>query len=454
MRRRPPVGTGHEHRARRLRSHVAALTAVVAGAVLGWALPRWERHLPVDGLDFDAGTAQATLAAIAASMITLAGFVVTAITLVVQTIQSLSPRLVGALGHFGQYLLVFGLLVGTALYALVALSGIDSDEPTPRLTVTFAIVLVLAATTAVVFLLSALQTAVTPAGLSRAVADGLREAVDAVYPPGDPEPDGDQEARHHGPRTAVRHLGTPGVIRSVDEKGLTRLAAAHDLRIELCAVVGDFVSYGQTLALFTPPHKPQPKLDRQIAGCLHLGTVRTMEQDPPFGLRLLADIGIRSLSPAVNDPTTAVQILDQITDALTRISGRPLGPALLTDPDGVPRVLCSAPHWTDLLTLGLDEIILYGSAHPQVVRRLHAALDTLEATAPPVRAAAVAGHRRALERLAAAHFEDPLLRTLTATPDPQGLGGPPRPGHTGTATATTAPPTPPPAPPRGSAPAP
>lgn len=93
----PRVRRAHSsnHRARRARSHGAALLMVTAGALLGRAPPRWERHRPADGLSFDASTAQATLAAVVGGMNTLAGFVVTAIALVVQTVTGAShPRTV------------------------------------------------------------------------------------------------------------------------------------------------------------------------------------------------------------------------------------------------------------------------------------------------------------------------------------------------------------------------
>ncbi|MEX5635298.1 DUF2254 family protein [Parafrankia sp. FMc2] len=93
---RPPRqryrGLGH-----RWRTRVVAGAIIAGGTVLGWAVPHWEPRLPRIGLEYQASTAQATLAAIAGAMITLSGFIVTAITVVVQTVQGMSPRLVGAL---------------------------------------------------------------------------------------------------------------------------------------------------------------------------------------------------------------------------------------------------------------------------------------------------------------------------------------------------------------------
>src|ERR1700754_4703794 len=98
-----PARHRHHGRGRYWRTRAVAVTIVAAGTVLGWAVPHWEPHLPRIGLDYRASTAQATLAAIAGAMITLSGFIVTAITVVVQTVQGTSPRLVGALRHMGRY---------------------------------------------------------------------------------------------------------------------------------------------------------------------------------------------------------------------------------------------------------------------------------------------------------------------------------------------------------------
>lgn len=206
-RARAPRRSRGSNRARNVRSRGAAVLLVVLGAFLGWAVPRWEQHLPSTGLGFDASTAQATLAAIAGGMITLAGFIVTAITLVIQTVQSMSPRLVSALGHFSRYLVLFGLLIGTALYALVALSQVQNDL-VPRGSVTLAVGLVLVDSVVVLRLLASLRHAVTGGGLSRGVAERLRTVIDQTYPPGPAVPvPPTADDTHRGARVPVVHGG-------------------------------------------------------------------------------------------------------------------------------------------------------------------------------------------------------------------------------------------------------
>ncbi|MFK0168558.1 DUF2254 domain-containing protein [Streptomyces sp. NPDC090306] len=421
-RTRLPHGNGRSQRARRARGNGIALLLVVAGALLGWALPAAERHLPAPALDFDAATAQATLAAIAGGMITLAGFVVTAITLVVQTVQTMSPRLVAALGHFSRHLVLFGLLIGTALYALVTLSQVRGEH-VPRFTVTIAVGLVLVDAVTVLYLLASLRHAVTGGGLARAVGIRLRQVVDGTCPAEAEHPPAPGPAVRTGTSVPVVRRGPPAVVLAVDEPRLTKLAARHDLHVQLLYAVGEFTGDGAPVARVDVEGELDPRTVRQVAACVRYGPGRTMEQDSSYGLRLLADIAIRALSPAVNDPATAVQALDHVEEGLVQLAGRPLGPVRLLDDRGVPRVSCPAPEWADFVSLALDETLLYGSSNPQVVRRLRALLDRVAAAAPEHRRLPLTERRDALDRLSDGALPDPLLRRVAARPDPQGLGG-------------------------------
>src|SRR5271168_4951450 len=81
------------------------------------------------------------------------------------------------------------------------------------------------------------------------------------------------------------------------------------------------------------------------------GGERTFEQDPKYALRLLVDIAIRALSPAINDPTTAVQALDQIEDLLLRLGSSNLDAGQFLDQDGKLRLVVPFPTWDDFLLL-------------------------------------------------------------------------------------------------------
>ena len=121
---------------------------------------------------------------------------------------------------------------------------------------------------------------------------------------------------------------------------------------------------------------PEPALTRAI----RLAASRTFEQDPKYAIRLLVDIAIRALSPAINDPTTAVQALDQIEDLLRRLGRRQLDAGYARDATGTIRVTFPMPTWEDYLALSFDEIRQFGATSVQVVRRLRSALVGLGET--------------------------------------------------------------------------
>jgi uncharacterized membrane protein len=80
----------------------------------------------------------------------------------------------------------------------------------------------------------------------------------------------------------------------------------------------------------------QPLNPEALAGAVQTGDERTFEQDPKYALRMIVDIAIKALSPAINDPTTAVQALDQIEDLLLRLGTSNLDVGEYCDSNGVP----------------------------------------------------------------------------------------------------------------------
>ena len=148
---------------------------------------------------------------------------------------------------------------------------------------------------------------------------------------------------------------------------------------------------------------------------------RTFVQDPAFGFRQLADVAIRALSPAVNDPTTGVQAIDRISDLLA-VTGSRLDPTgLRVDSSGTVRLKRKLRNFDALLVLSLTEVIRYGADAPQVARRLHGMLGELESTLPAERQAAIAGQRNLLEAAVSAALPAPFA-SVASVPDREGLG--------------------------------
>jgi len=177
---------------------------------------------------------------------------------------------------------------------------------------------------------------------------------------------------HHA--AVIQVINVPRVLRAAERAGAT---------VEFTVGPGDEIAEGAALAVVTGPR--EPALEPEVLKAVTVGVERTFEQDPALALRLLADIALRALSPAVNDPTTAVQALDRIASLLRVLATRDLDIDNIADGSGTTRVKLVLPTWEQYLAVALDAIIALPGLLPTVTRRLTRLLDDIAALAPPGR---------------------------------------------------------------------
>jgi uncharacterized membrane protein len=217
-----------------------------------------------------------------------------------------------------------------------------------------------------------------------------------------------------------------GVIQAIDIDGLVAWAGARRCAVVLHHPVGNFVPTGATLfEVYGGDADPQAltALQRMLA----LGVERTIEHDPAFAIRIMVDIANRALSAAVNDPTTAVQILDHLEETLILIGRTPglhSGQWAFRDDADRVRLLVPAPRWEDYLSLTMTEIRAYGGGAMQVVRRLRALLESVRAAVRPEYVAAVDEELARLDQVVQQHFGEYADLDRARTADRQGVGGP------------------------------
>src|SRR5207249_9100597 len=133
----------------------------------------------------------------------------------------------------------------------------------------------------------------------------------------------------------------------------------------------------------------------------------------------------KALSPAVNDPTTAVLALDQIHHLLREVGNRQLDTGREYDAAGKLRLVYRTPDWEDFVQLAVTEIRQFGRESIQVTRRLRAMLEGLTQTLPDSRAALLRQELSLLHRSAERFFTEPEDRGLAEVGDLQGVGGTP-----------------------------
>jgi uncharacterized membrane protein len=211
-----------------------------------------------------------------------------------------------------------------------------------------------------------------------AIATQGRAILDDLYPrPGTADPN------RAAPLPPLRRTITwPNRQAILQQLNLRRLLDADDgAVIVLRARIGDTLQEGAVVAGL---HGGDAS-DAVVLGGLLTGPERTFHQDPLFAFRLLADIGLRALSPAVNDPATAAQVLDTIESLLAPLVTRDLDVAEIADDAGAVKVVLAVPFWDDYLRLALDDLIESGSGSPMVLLRARALLAGLLNAAPPQR---------------------------------------------------------------------
>jgi uncharacterized membrane protein len=355
---------------------------VVAGnffvIVLAFALPVLdETYGSADRLPLTESTAQAIFTAVAGSMITFTGIVFSALLIAAQIqTSSYSPRLAAQLRR--DPVIIGGLVLSTstATYALFALAAIDrlsrgAGDSVPTFTVVFGLFLAVATLGWFAALVQRAFESIQIGGILRTLSKNLAHVIDDVHP--SPETN-DSLPRGKPPEDAsvaeIQHSGTPGVVAAIDRGAVIKLAQATGGFIEVVPQVGEYLSpRSAVLRIYNGVKDPT---DKQADAVFILARQRTTHQDPAFVLRILVDIAIRALSPAINDPTTAVQVIDRIESVLILLYERHPGPSFIVDSSGKPRGLVHAPEWVEYFELGATEIRIYGDQAIQIHRRMRA----------------------------------------------------------------------------------
>ncbi len=341
-------------------------------------------------------SARSLLSTIAAAMLSFTGLVFTVTMLVLQLASSqLSPRVTRTFLRDRNNQVVLGIFVATFVYALLVLREVRSEVDAafvPSIAVWWAFVLLLASIVAFIYYIDHMAHAMRASTVIASVAGETRAAIERCYPdPAGSEP----EVALAVSAVSATVLGPddPGVLQAIDLPGLTRCAADAGGVIEVLVRVGDAIPGGAPVAR----HRGgDPVADDAIRGALTFGQERTMDQDPAFGFRQLVDIAARALSPGINDPTTAAQVIDQLHDLLRRLAGRHIPGPQRTDTFGGLCVIVACRTWADHLALACDEIRTYGADSIQVNAGLRRMLDDLDGVVPEDRRAAVRQQRARL----------------------------------------------------------
>ncbi|MEU8618753.1 DUF2254 domain-containing protein [Streptomyces sp. NPDC048623] len=419
----------------RLRQYVKSSLWIVPllGLVLGTLLAELARAaddtkwLPGDW-NYSATTASGVLTAIVGAMVALLGFVVTIGVLVVQQATgTLSPRYMRLWYRDRLQKAVLATFAGTFAFAFSLLRSVETDS-VPDFGVALAGLAVAVSLVLLLIYLNRFIHNLRPV----AVAELVARMGEAVFTSGAAQirgasARGSEAVPSDGPVLRVRTV-RGGALQAFDVPGLVAEAARHDCVFVVTRLIGDFVPPDTVLVEVHPAGDASAPVSRpdpaRVTGLIALGPERTIDQDAAFALRVLVDIAIRALSPAVNDPTTAVQVINYIewllhTVGRTRLPGR----YVLADRQGRARLVLPGRDWESYLQLATCEIMAYGSTSVQICRRLRAMLEGLLDTLPPELHPSVHAQLSLLRESVEREFADPDRRAVAQQADHQGIGG-------------------------------
>src|SRR5215467_1353811 len=412
--------------ARKILDHAWFIPLLYAAAALlfGLTVPRLA-NVVLPGLvsTISASAAIGIYSSIASGMLALTGIVFSLTFLMVQFgATAYSVRLVHWIARDRVLSHAMGVFTATFLYALAALAWVDRSG-TGRVPLVGIGVVVLLLIASVAMFISLIQR-VSMLQVSRMLiftGDQGRSVIEQLYPPFDkPATPSSAEIGQSPSVQTLFHHGNPLIVQRVDISALTRIAIEASCVIDMAAAVGDAVLESTPILRILGGTGPLP--EEALRRAIELGTERTFEQDPKYAIRLLVDIAIKALSPAINDPTTAVQALDQIEDLLIRLGRRRLEIGAYHDAGDKPRLLIRYPSWEDFLLLAFDEIRFYGASSIQVMRRMKSLINELTEVLPEERRGALRYWQERLQSTIARTFSDREDRLDAGAADRQGLG--------------------------------
>jgi uncharacterized membrane protein len=359
-----------------------------AAIILAWVTPvldrfiqsqsaheaRWAYTGSPDG-------ARAVLSTIAGSMITVAG-VVFSINIVALSLASaqFGPRLLRSFIRDRRNQFVLGTFTATFIYCLLvllAVRGKEHEQFVPGISVSLGILFSLIDICLLIYYIHHVTISIQVTQVIATVEQELCEAIDRLWP---------EELGHEPPNPInLEQLGLPplmdeqsvavdasksGYVDAINDADLIRLAQDRGLIIRLARRPGHFVVNGGPLAMVWPGDKINDDLCQAINKAFILSSQRTPFQDVEYVVERLVEIAVRALSPAINDPFTAMTCIDRLGEALCRLAQRSVPSPYRCDAENRLRIITHPPTFEGVVDAAFNQIRQYGCTSPAILIRM------------------------------------------------------------------------------------
>lgn len=399
---------------------------IVAGVICA-IFCRWiDRQTGTSLMNFTPDGARNLLSGMAGSLLTFLVFVVSSMLLIVQIASGqLTPRIIAMAFSNRLTQNTLGLFAFTYTYTLSTLARIE--DKVPQFSVALAVVFTLACIIILFWFAQQLGISLRPVSILQSVGEATRHVVEGVYPQ---KYIADVSKRRNWrdevkglDSRVVEYRSNSGVLLAIDTQRLVIAATQAKCVVQLIPQVGDFLPKDEPLFRIYPATAPIH--EHELQQSVIVGSERTLELDPMFGFRIMVDIAARALSPAINDPTTAVMAIDQIHRLLRYVGERRLSDGTIFDEQQQLRFAFPTPNWEDFTNMAFSEIRMFGISSVQIPRRLRAMLEHLLEVMPEARKPALLEELKLLDSAVEQAYPAGIMRSRAMTADRQGLGGTP-----------------------------
>ncbi|HSJ25689.1 MAG TPA: DUF2254 domain-containing protein [Longimicrobiales bacterium] len=333
------------------------------------------------------------LAAIAGSIMTVTGVVFSVTIIALQLASSqYTPRVLRQFMAHRANQLTLGVFIGTFTYALLVLRTVRTDNATeefiPSLAVTVAVLLTLTSMGFLIYFINHVARSMqAPVIIDSVARDGLRVLAE-VYPEEvhewtESEERSPEEIASLDDSEAFRiRAAKAGYVQAVERASLLRFTTEHDLLVRMEAQIGTHVLPGEVTMKVWPARRVTGEMETRLRDVLVLGKERTPHQDLRHVIIEMMDIAVKALSPSVNDPTTAINVIHRLAQVLLDMAWRESGPALDRDDAGSVRVIVRRPDLAHVAALAYGQIRHYGAGNATVMISLLDNLADLAALSP------------------------------------------------------------------------
>jgi uncharacterized membrane protein len=333
--------------------------------------------------------ARAMLSAVAGSVITVA---TTAFSITIVALQlaasNFGPRLLRNFMRDTGNQLVLGTFIATFVYCLLVIrtihgEGEDYSQFVPQLSVTIGTGLTIISVAVLIYFIHHATTIIQVSHVIASVSQDLDKATDRLFP---------REIGHSLPESSdrIKELMTEfndhaasipstqeGYLQAIEDEDLLKLACQYDVQFCVQSRPGEFIQKDGALVKVLPGDRVSERLVKRINRTFIIGKERTEQQDVEFPINQLVEIALRAISPAVNDPFTAIRCIDRLSAALARLAQRPSPSPYRYDKNQQLRVIAPSVTFEDLIDRAFDQIRQYARTDAAVTIRLLEAIDRI-----------------------------------------------------------------------------